>query len=246
MKKLPAIMFYIGDWRKDPGVQSMSYEERGIWLEILMFMHESERRGLLLLNGHPPTDSELGRMLGISEDAAKQIQAKLLNNGVASREQKTNALMSRKMFKLHDVRSKAGKIGANKRLANVKQTLQAKPSTSISISFSTSKNKNISSRPSHLTDEDFIKNLQANPAYKHINIPMELGKMDAWLSVKPGKKKTRRFIVNWLNRIDPGLQSTVVGTRPVAMWECFVCKKRMPETDRRTHMEGHTKEVAQR
>jgi hypothetical protein len=53
-----------------------------------------------------------------------------------------------------------------------------------------------------LSDEDFLKSLKTNPAYQGIDIDRELAKMDAWIATKPGKQKTRRFIVNWLNRID--------------------------------------------
>lgn len=52
------------------------------------------------------------------------------------------------------------------------------------------------------SDEDFLKNLKANPVYKHINIDFELGKMDVWLAERPGRQKTRRFIIHWLNKID--------------------------------------------
>ena len=52
------------------------------------------------------------------------------------------------------------------------------------------------------TNESFLKSLKDNPAYKHINIDHELGKMDAWLSTRPGRQKTRRFMVNWLNKIE--------------------------------------------
>ena len=34
-KKLPSMQFYPGDWRKDPGVQALDFESRGIWFEIL-------------------------------------------------------------------------------------------------------------------------------------------------------------------------------------------------------------------
>ena len=53
-----------------------------------------------------------------------------------------------------------------------------------------------------LSDDDFLKALKVNPAYQHIDINNELRKMDAWLSTHPGRKKTRRFIVNWINKIE--------------------------------------------
>ena len=51
-------------------------------------------------------------------------------------------------------------------------------------------------------DGSFIESLRSNPAYFHIDIVNELHKMDAWLSTRPGRKKTKRFVVNWLNRIE--------------------------------------------
>lgn len=56
----------------------------------------------------------------------------------------------------------------------------------------------------HPTNGNFIAALKANQAYAGIDIDRELGRMDAWLSTPAGRsrKKTRRFIVNWLNRID--------------------------------------------
>ena len=48
---LPALQFYGGDWRKDPGIQALNYFDRGVWFEMLLMMHESEDRGKLVLNG---------------------------------------------------------------------------------------------------------------------------------------------------------------------------------------------------
>ena len=53
-----------------------------------------------------------------------------------------------------------------------------------------------------LTDSQFLESLETNPAYKGIDIQTELSKMDAWLLTHPGRQKTRRFIVGWLNRKD--------------------------------------------
>jgi len=63
-----------------------------------------------------------------------------------------------------------------------------------------------------LTDEEFLESLKANEVYKYININIELGKMDAWLLVHPGRQKTRRFIVNWLNKIEKPFGSKKIET----------------------------------
>lgn len=70
-------------------------------------------------------------------------------------------------------------------------------------------------RASKLTDEEWVESLKKNPAYSHIDIPAELGKMDAWLSLHPGRKKSRPFVLNWLNKIEKPLK--VVPMRPAIM-----------------------------
>jgi hypothetical protein len=242
MKKLPAMQFYIGDWRKDPGIQSLDYFSRGVWFEILLFMHESETRGLLLLNDKPPTPEQLAQMLGISPSKTKQTQAKLLANGVASIEQNSGALMCRKMFKLHEVRVKAGHIGGSKSQAKRKQTLKQSGKPSFSTSFSISKQK-------ALAESDFLTKIKQNQAYKHLNIDHELGQMDAWILTHPGRKKTKSFVVNWLNRSADrkAVVQTPVVDKPIRMRGCFICGggKMIPEDSWARHLAEHNKEREQ-
>ena len=56
--------------------------------------------------------------------------------------------------------------------------------------------------------KDFISSLKENPAFKHIDIDNELHKMDAWLLIprNKGRKKTSRFILNWLSKIERPMQ----------------------------------------
>lgn len=58
----------------------------------------------------------------------------------------------------------------------------------------------------------FFLQLKENPAYKGIDLERELGKMDAWLLLpqNKGRKKTHKFILNWLNKIDIGIISQPV------------------------------------
>lgn len=150
--KLPAIQFYPGDWRKDMGVQSLSYHDRGVWFELLMLMHQSERRGVLVLNGLPMSDESIGRMLGLDNQILTTTLTNLLTSGVASREPNTEALMSRRMVRdenLRKTRKECGKLGGNPALVNQKSTTGDKqiPTPSSSSSFSTSNTKNINTLP---------------------------------------------------------------------------------------------------
>jgi hypothetical protein len=137
--KLPAFQFYPGDWRKDPAVQSLDYETRGVWIELLCLMHESEQRGKLMLAGRAMTDVEISRLLGISVERAKQNLSKLEANGVANREQETGALVCRRMVRdedLRQARSTAGRKGGKQKPKQTRSKTQAKRGSSVSSSSS--------------------------------------------------------------------------------------------------------------
>ena len=119
--KLPAIQFYPGDWHKDQGVQALDLLQRGAWFELLLMMHDSDERGVLLVNGAPMPDAVIARRLGLDNQSANQILTTLLTFGVASRRDTDGALFCRRMVKderLRQVRTESGKKGGNPRLLN--------------------------------------------------------------------------------------------------------------------------------
>ncbi|MBC8085426.1 MAG: hypothetical protein H7Z21_19680, partial [Hymenobacter sp.] len=110
--KLPAIQFYPGDWHKDQGVQALDLLQRGAWFELLLMMHDSDERGVLLVNGQSMPDAVIARRLGLDNQSANQILTTLLTYGVASRRESDGALFCRRMVKdenLRQVRTAAGK-----------------------------------------------------------------------------------------------------------------------------------------
>ena len=140
-EKLPALQFYVGDWRKDPGVQSLCFHDRGVWFEILCLMHESTERGKLMLNGQPMPEDALARTLGLDKQILTTTLSTLLTYGVASKDEDTGAFMCRRMVrdeKLRQIRKSAGKLGGNPVLVKQKSTTQLKqiptPSSSSSAS----------------------------------------------------------------------------------------------------------------
>ena len=143
MSKLPAIQFYPGDWRKDPGVQSLSFHDRGVWFEILLLMHESDARGKLILNGKPMPTEALGRLLGLDNQILTTTLTKLLEYGVASKCEESGVISCRRMVRdeeLRQVRKTCGKLGGNPKLVNQKPTtvVNQNPTPSSSSSSSSS------------------------------------------------------------------------------------------------------------
>jgi len=84
----------------------------------------------------------------------------------------------------------------------------------------------------------FLESLKSNTAYTHINLEWELGKMDTWLALPAhkGRKKTQRFVLNWLNKIDPG-QQTPTPKRKSTMRDFTNYPKGHPLTPETVHLE---------
>lgn len=142
--KLPSMQLYPGDWKKDPGVQSLSYEDRGIWFEIMLLMFESSERGKLMLNGKPMPDDALARSLGLDKQILTTTITTLLTYGVASREESTGALICRRMVRDEEIRktrANCGKLGGNPFLVKQNSTTGDKVAPTPSSSSSSSSSK---------------------------------------------------------------------------------------------------------
>jgi len=139
--RLPAFQFYPADWRKDPGVQSLDFETRGIWWEIICLLHESDERGVLLLNGKPMPEDALCRLLGLDKQKLTTALTTILTYGVAKRRESDGALYSKRMVadeNLRQIRKLAGSKGGNPLLLNQKPTSQVKQKSTPSSSSSSS------------------------------------------------------------------------------------------------------------
>lgn len=62
--KRPSMQWYPGDFRRDLGVQSCSFEARALWREMLDLMHDGEPYGHLTAGGVKITAGDLGRFIG--------------------------------------------------------------------------------------------------------------------------------------------------------------------------------------
>ena len=139
-------------------------------------------------------------------------------------ENKTHFWSPTLIKRLKHITSKREKARASAKLshsANAERTLSERSA----IKESKVKESKVKKNSPPLSDEEFLKTLKENQAYKHINIDLELGKIDAHILVHKGKQKTRRFIVAWLNRIDKPLGVTTTPRRELKpKKDCQACK----------------------
>lgn len=145
--KLPAFQFYPADWKKDPGVQACDFFTRHVWFEMLLLMHESDERGVLLLNGKPMSDIVIARLLNLDNQIFETCLTTLLDFGVAHRRELDNAIYNKRMVRdeeIRQIRKISGLQGGNPILLKQKSTTPVKqkstPSSSISSSSTTSIN----------------------------------------------------------------------------------------------------------
>ena len=113
-KKLPAFQFYPGDWMKDPALRACSLAARGLWMDILCLMFESDRRGYLIhKNGNPISTEQLARMTGCPVEQTAELMEELITCGVIT-ETQDGVPYSKRMVRDEQKRtlcSEAGKRG---------------------------------------------------------------------------------------------------------------------------------------
>ncbi len=115
MKKLPAFQFYPGDWMKDPNLRRCSHAAKGVWVDMLCLMWESEERGVLVTAGRAWTDEEVCWAVGGDSAVALAGLAELTLKGVVNR-RSDGAIYSKRMVRDEHKRTlcrDAGKRGGN-------------------------------------------------------------------------------------------------------------------------------------
>lgn len=130
-KDLPAMPFYFGDWLKDPGIRALDWDVRMVWMEMLGFMWESERRGYLVLNGKEIDRKTLQKMLGCDRKLIIKSLLQLEKYSIFSRT-KEGIIYSRRMAEDEEKRQnkrKAGKIGMQNRYNKKENSVITKPLT---------------------------------------------------------------------------------------------------------------------
>ena len=132
---------------KDPAVRSVSYAGRGLWIDMLCLMHESDRRGYLQhATGKPVTQEQLARMTGGSPEEVSRLLQDLKDSGVVSCTEH-GTFFCRRMVRDEMKRQKcveAGRLGGNPTLkgevkGHLKGEVNRFPTPSSSSSSSSSK-----------------------------------------------------------------------------------------------------------
>ena len=115
--KLPYIHFYPGDWLRDP-VAFCSLAAQGLWLRMMLVMHDNDPYGYLSMNGVAYPPEFLSRRCGTTLEHYTTLLAELESAGVPGRTE-TGIIYSRRMVRDAKEREKAkrnGRKGGNPQL----------------------------------------------------------------------------------------------------------------------------------
>ena len=144
--KAPSFQFYPGDHLRDPAIRGLSLAARGLWIDMLCLMHQSDRRGYLEFKGGGPIEpNRLAIMVGGEVNQLVKLLDEMRLTGVFSEDNGT--IYSRRMVRdeeLSQIRRESGKKGGNPRLKpglvnqNPTTRLNQNPTPSSSSSSSSS------------------------------------------------------------------------------------------------------------
>lgn len=138
--KPPSFQFYPGDHLRDPAIRGLSLAARGLWIDMLCLMHQSDRRGYLEFKGGGPIQPDrLAIMVGGEVNQVVNLLDEMRLTGVFSEDNGT--IYSRRMVKdekLSQIRRESGKQGGNPHLLNQKPTTRLNQKSTPSSSSSPS------------------------------------------------------------------------------------------------------------
>ncbi len=93
----PWIKFYPRDWRGDQALRAVSLGARGLWMDMLCIMHESNPYGHLMVGANPVKGDTLARIVGASEAEVQAMLVELRDAGV-SRQTRGGVIYSKRMI----------------------------------------------------------------------------------------------------------------------------------------------------
>ncbi len=143
--KRPSFQFYPSDWLRDTALRSCSTGARGLWIDMICFMHEGSPYGYLKVADKVILPSNLARMVGESIEVVADWLIELQEAGVYDMD--NGAIFSRRMIRDEELRQKraeGGKLGGNPNLKvnhKVIQEDKQKPTPSSSSSSTSSPSK---------------------------------------------------------------------------------------------------------
>jgi hypothetical protein len=167
--KRPSFQFYPSDWLRDTALRSCSTGARGLWIDMICFMHEGEPYGHLKVKDKVILTANLSRMVGETLDVVEGWLLELFQAGVYDTTE-NGVIFSKRMVRdenLRQQRAAGGIKGGNPALMDKgkvnlmvisedKQKPTPSSSSSSSSSIKNTKKSAIAPRPDDVVEQVWI------------------------------------------------------------------------------------------
>lgn len=123
--KRPSFQFYPSDWLRDTSLRSCSIGARGLWIDMICYMHEGTPYGHLKVKDKVILPENLARMVGETLETVDGWLKELFDAGVFQLAE-DGSIFSKRMVKdeaLRNARAEGGKKGGNPLLMAQKDNL---------------------------------------------------------------------------------------------------------------------------
>ena len=120
--KRPSFQFYPSDWLRDTALRTCSVGARGLWIDMICYMHEGNPYGVLKVGNKVILTPNLAAMIGATLEDTEGWLHELESAGVFDRGE-NGEIMSRRMIRdenLRNIRASGGKLGGNPAFVNGK------------------------------------------------------------------------------------------------------------------------------
>ena len=215
MKRL-SFQFYPSDWLRDTALRTCSVSARGLWMDMLCFMHEGNPYGTLKVRNKVILPANLAGMVGATLPEIEGWLSELESAGVFDRSE-DGAIQSRRMIRdeyLRTVRAAGGKLGGNPALkvgvqVDGRLTSKDKQKPTPSSSSSSSSSRFVPPSVEDVRQYGCTLTPAFTDAVKFVNFYESKG----WKVGKNPMKSWQAAVRNW-NSSNDG-KTTETGTRPL-------------------------------
>ena len=116
--KRPSFQFYPSDWLRDTALRTCSIGARGLWIDMICYMHEGSPYGYLKVNEKVILTNNLARMVGETLEVVEGWLLELSEAGVFQYAD-DGSIFSKRMIRdeyIRNTRAKGGVLGGNPNL----------------------------------------------------------------------------------------------------------------------------------
>lgn len=225
--KAPYFPLFVNNWLGSSRINSLSPEEENAYFRLLLYEWNDDTCSLPSDDKSLSSMSRLGAKWNDSKSSVLSFfelhNGRYYNEKLLSLRQRSDELRAKQsqkgvkgMLSRWKNNQKTDNNGYNTAITSVIKTDNTAITPTVDNTSTYKEEEKIAvtvrkpTQPAHrikIADDSWIQGLRPDCVKQGINIDKELIAMNRWLSLRPGRKLTQRFVINWLNKCDKAIQA---------------------------------------